>query len=243
MDAASEGNGDQVPDASIDVGLDATTDGHPEPDATSEAATDAATDGRPEADATSEAATDAAQPDVGSERAPDASVDSPGGIDAAPCSSTLLAPIPPAIASTFRGTNISSLAIDGNLSTRWESLQSTDVDGASVDPQWIYVDFGTRVLVNRVRVLWQDSCAETYSLQISDDATNWTTMPRGDVINLVGAQTPPADWSTATDTIGLSGAGRYLRVFGTMRCRSQYGYSMWEMQVFGHTLSTCDAAM
>ena len=105
------------------------------------------------------------------------------------------------------------------------------------------MDFGTRVLVSRVRILWQDSCAETYSLQVSDDATNWTTMPGGNVVNIVGSQNPPANWSMATDTLGLSGTGRYLRVFGTMRCRIQYGYSMWEMQVFGHSLATCDAGM
>jgi hypothetical protein len=115
-----------------------------------------------------------------------------------------------------------------------------DVNGGQVDPQWIYVDFGTRVSVTRVRILWQDACAIGYQFQISDNAANWTLMNNGAVVNdLPGLGNVPTSWTGATDTQNLGGVGRYLRVFGTVRCRPQYGYSIWEMQVFGTRVSVC----
>ncbi len=35
-----------------------------------------------------------------------------------------------------------------------------------------------------------------------------------------------------TQTLSVSGTGRYLRMYGTVR-GTGYGYSLWEFQVFG----------
>ncbi|HUA38125.1 MAG TPA: glycoside hydrolase family 3 C-terminal domain-containing protein [Candidatus Sulfopaludibacter sp.] len=104
-------------------------------------------------------------------------------------------------------------AVDGNLSTRWSSQFS--------DPQWIYVDLGATYNISEVDLYWETAYGESYQIQVSPDATNWTTI-----------------YSTASGLggteylTGLSGTGRYVRMYGTVR-GTQWGYSLWEFQVYG----------
>jgi hypothetical protein len=125
-------------------------------------------------------------------------------------------------------------ALDGSFSTRWESMQGSD-------PQWIYVDFGATVFVNRVQIAWLNACGANYDLQVSSDKTTWTTI-RAIVGNTMGGS--PTDWTnalatTAVDHPGLIGFGRYLRIYVRTRCNNSFGYSMWEMRFFGDTNATC----
>jgi hypothetical protein len=107
------------------------------------------------------------------------------------------------------GTN----AVDGATGTRWSSAFS--------DPQWIYVDLQATYNITRVKLNWEAAYGKSYQIQVSADATNWTTI-----------------YSTTTgaggiqDLTGLSGTGRYVRVYGTVRATA-YGYSLWEFEVYG----------
>ncbi len=106
-----------------------------------------------------------------------------------------------------------NLAVDGNLGTRWSSAYS--------DPQWIQIDLGATYSVNHVKLTWEAAYGKSYQIQVSNDATNWTTI-----------------YSTTTgdggvdDLTGLSGSGRYIRMVGTVRATG-YGYSLWEFEVYG----------
>jgi hypothetical protein len=172
--------------------------------------------------------------------ATDAAAEANGGRDAQPdatpeagltCGSNVLVPTG-AVASTLfvtTPTDLTKAAVDGNLSTRWNS--------AHADPQWIYLDFGAPIFVDRVQILWQH-CATNYALQVSNDASTWTTMA-SIVGNTSGTENPPSDWSGAVDTTRLAGVGRYVRVSGTVRCVTVSGYSIWEMQVYGDTNTNC----
>jgi beta-glucanase (GH16 family) len=109
-------------------------------------------------------------------------------------------------------------AFDGNAGTRWESTQG-------VDPQWIYVDLGSSVSVNKVVLTWETAAGKAYQIQTSNDAANWTSI-----------------YSTTTgvggtETLNISGTGRYVRMFGTLRTTG-YGYSLWEFAVYGGASST-----
>jgi len=115
-------------------------------------------------------------------------------------------------------------AIDNNLSTRWESR-------FQVDPSWIDVDFGFPVYFSEVDVLWQSACASVYDIDVSDDATTWTSL-KSLTSNPIVWQNAPSDW-TNDDVEKISGVGRYLRIHGTMRCQAEYGYSIWEVRAFG----------
>jgi F5/8 type C domain len=162
--------------------------------------------------------------------------------DGASCTAMPLTLSPTAVASSTRTQNLANMAVDTILSTRWESTQQADEPGTTpLPPQWLYIDFGARVSVTRVRIDWQAACAQVYALQVSDDASTWVTLTNGNVTNgaAAGSLGAPTDWSNDVDTTGLSGAGRYLRVYCTQRCLPMYGYSIWEMQVFGHGVSSC----
>jgi hypothetical protein len=133
---------------------------------------------------------------------------------AATCGTTNIALNKTATASSYENqtTFPASAAVDGNTGTRWSSAFS--------DPQWLEVDLGSSQSVCGVTLTWEAAYATAFQIQVSTDNTNWTSI-----------------YSTTTGTggtqnlTGLSGTGRYIRMYGTVRA-TQYGYSLWEFQVF-----------
>jgi hypothetical protein len=111
-----------------------------------------------------------------------------------------------------------SNAVDGNAATRWSSAFS--------DPQWIYVDLGATYNVSEVILNWENAYGKSYQIQVSNDATNWTAIYS--TVNGAGG---------IEDLTGLSGVGRYVRMYGTVRS-GIYGYSLWEFEVFGTPANT-----
>ena len=139
---------------------------------------------------------------------------------AAPVAGTNLALNKPTVTSTTEGTTFTGAqAVDGSATTRWASVQG-------VDPQWLQVDLGASYSISRVVLSWEAAYASGYSIQVSGDATNWTSI-----------------YSTTTgngaldDLTGLSGTGRYIRMFGTAR-GTAWGYSLWEFEVYGTAAGT-----
>ena len=109
---------------------------------------------------------------------------------------------------------ICSHAVDGNLTTRWSSQFS--------DPQWIYVDLGARMNIERVILHWETAYGRAYRIQTSDDTLHWT-----DVYS-----TSSSDGEV--DSLDVSGIGRYVRMYATQRATG-WGYSLWELQVYART--------
>jgi fibronectin type 3 domain-containing protein len=103
-------------------------------------------------------------------------------------------------------------AVDGDTTTRWSSAFS--------DPQWLQVDLGATHTISQVVLVWENAYAKAYQIQVSTDGVNWT----------------PVHATTAgpggTETLNVTGTGRYIRVYGTQRA-TQYGYSLWDFQVHG----------
>jgi beta-glucanase (GH16 family) len=126
---------------------------------------------------------------------------------------TLLSQGHPVVGSSVENAGTAATnAVDGNTGTRWSSAFS--------DPQWIYVDLGATASISRVVLNWETAFGRAYQIQTSTNATTWTTI-----------------FSTTTgaggvETLNISGSGRYVRMYGTTRA-TQYGYSLWEFQVYG----------
>jgi beta-glucanase (GH16 family) len=126
---------------------------------------------------------------------------------------TLLSQGHPTTSSSLENASFpASNATDGNTGTRWSSGFS--------DPQWLQVDLGATHTVSRVVLNWEAAFGRSYQIQTSNDGNTWTTI-----------------FSTTTgdggiDDVTVSGSGRYVRMNGTVRA-TQYGYSLWEFQVFG----------
>ncbi|QMU30434.1 discoidin domain-containing protein [Adhaeribacter radiodurans] len=125
----------------------------------------------------------------------------------------------PAVASTTNNNGVlASNAFDGNLGTRWESQQG-------VDSQWLYVDLGDIYSIERVKLTWETAYASNFRIEVSNDASTWTT---------IASETNPANLGNnlVNDLTGLVGSGRYIRMYGVSRS-TQYGYSLWEFEVNG----------
>lgn len=125
---------------------------------------------------------------------------------------TLLSRNAPVIASTQEGGFTAASAVDGIANTRWGS--------SFTDAQWLYVDLGSSANISRVVLNWEAAYGKSYQIQVSDNATSWTTI-----------------FSTTTgdggvDDITATGSGRYVRMNGVAR-GTGYGYSLWEFEVYG----------
>lgn len=122
---------------------------------------------------------------------------------------------PTTVSSTESASYPGSYAVDGNASTRWASAFS--------DPQWIYVDLGASYNVNRVKIVWEAAYGKDFQIQVSANASTWTTI-----------KTVTGNTVLTTDYTGLSGTGRYVRIYGTAR-GTVYGYSIFSLEVYGTT--------
>lgn len=117
--------------------------------------------------------------------------------------------------SVESGTSFTgNLATDGNPNTRWSS--------AYADPQWLEVDLGAPHTVNEVKLVWEAAYATAFQIQVSNDGSTWSTI----------YSTTTATGGTQ-DLTGLSGSGRYIRMYGTQRATG-YGYSLYTFSVYGN---------
>ncbi|MGH7451809.1 MAG: discoidin domain-containing protein, partial [bacterium] len=105
------------------------------------------------------------------------------------------------------------LAVDGNLGTRWSSAWANN--------QWIYIDLGQSHSIRRVVLHWEVAYGRSYRIEVSEEAQNWTEIFR----------TASGDGGI-DDLTNLSGAGRYVRMFGLVR-GTQWGFSLWEFEAYG----------
>ncbi|MGH6655996.1 MAG: discoidin domain-containing protein, partial [Actinocrinis sp.] len=118
--------------------------------------------------------------------------------------------MPATSSSTENAGFPAAYAFDGNTGTRWSSAFS--------DPQWVEVDLGASLPVCHVALTWEAAYATAFQVQLSNDNANWTSI----YSTTAGAG--------GTQSLNISGTGRYLRVYGTARATA-YGYSLFEVTV------------
>ncbi|MEU3348972.1 discoidin domain-containing protein [Streptomyces sp. NPDC006700] len=122
---------------------------------------------------------------------------------------------PATASSTENAGTPASAAFDGDPNTRWSSAFS--------DPQWVQVDLGSVQNLCKVDLTWETAYAKEFQIQASANGQTWTTLK-----SVTGA-------TGGTASYDVSGSGRYLRIYGTVRSTG-YGYSLWEVAV--HTDSS-----
>jgi hypothetical protein len=127
-----------------------------------------------------------------------------------------------AVASYQDGTLTAANAIDGNASSRWSSDHSNDNNA------WIYVDLGAASSVSSVVLSWETAYARAYKIQVSDTATSWT-----DVFSTTTGR-------GGSETVNVGRSARYVRMQGVTP-NTQWGYSLYEFEVYGTTAPTFTA--
>lgn len=118
-----------------------------------------------------------------------------------------------ATASSAEGPDfVAGKAVDGSTGTRWASQWS--------DAQWIQVDLGATATLDHLELHWENAYAKAFTVKVSNDLSSWTTLAT--VTNGTGG----------TQNVPAVGSGRYVRLDLTQRATG-YGYSLWELAVFG----------
>jgi allantoicase len=130
--------------------------------------------------------------------------------------STLLSQKQPVKASSIESDEHPAIhAVDGDETTRWSS--------EFTDDQWIYVDLGASKTITEVKIDWETATGKAYDIEVSDDATKWTCIQSVKDNSATG-------W---LDYPKLKAKGRYVRL--NMKARAtEWGYSIFEFQVFGY---------
>ena len=121
----------------------------------------------------------------------------------------------PAEASSVENQNLlPEFAVDGKTKTRWSSAHRDD-------PQWFKVDLGAVKTVGRAVILWENSAALDYKIQLSSDGENWI-----DAIH-------KTDGKGGEENLSFSPQpARFVRFTGQFRIQQYGGYSFREFQVF-----------
>jgi hypothetical protein len=122
-----------------------------------------------------------------------------------------------ATASSVNGTNV---AANVTTATTYQNYTATRWESSASDPQWVMVDLGTSVEIDRVILKWHTNYASAFSIETSTNATTWST---------VYSTTNGASYSVTDVTFGKTSA-RYVRMNGTRR-GTQNGYSVFSFMV------------
>jgi hypothetical protein len=150
------------------------------------------------------------------------SAGSAGGQSGGTCAKAELTPTTATASGTseYPPTN----AIDNEVGTRWSGEHG-------VDTTYLQLDMGEAVSVNRVSIVWEAAYATSYKIQIADNAAG----PYTDLYSDTAGNGGTDDVTTPALTLGR---GRYVRMQGVSR-KTQYGYSIFEMNVYGDKDETC----
>jgi hypothetical protein len=127
-----------------------------------------------------------------------------------------------ATASSESGSNTAAKATDPST---WQNYLNSRWVSGSGDPQWISVDLGSPVKVNRVILKWDSSYAESFKIQVSTDNSEWE-----DVFSTTKGRP-----RTITDETFETVTARYVRMYATAMGGSSGGCSLFDFMVLNDT--------
>ncbi|WP_169454351.1 LamG-like jellyroll fold domain-containing protein [Catelliglobosispora koreensis] len=112
------------------------------------------------------------------------------------------------------------LAVDGNPQTRWSS--------AHTDNHWIVVDLGSVQSIERVKLNWETAYGKDYTIDVSTDGTNWTTVKSitNQAVDYIPAGLP---WRTTTpgeevETVSYLLSGEVDYTIDSAGLTTRFGY-------------------
>ncbi|NLG17844.1 MAG: family 43 glycosylhydrolase [Fibrobacter sp.] len=132
-----------------------------------------------------------------------------------------------ATASSTSGSNIA-----GNVTNpaTYRNYHTTKWVSGAGDAQWISVDLGTAMDVNRVILKWDSLYAKSFKIQVSTDNTAWT-----DVFS-----TTKGGARSVTDETFETVSARYVRMSASERGSTNGGYGLFDFMVLNDSLPVTD---
>ncbi|HEX4852226.1 MAG TPA: discoidin domain-containing protein, partial [Puia sp.] len=122
------------------------------------------------------------------------------------------------------------MANDGDVTTRWSS--NGDPLGNNA---YLTIDLGANYDICKVLITWETAYGKDFKLQVAmqgvdtSKAANWTTFD---------SETNFAGGNNVTFEFDGAATGRYVRMQG-VTAGTGFGYSIWDMQVFGTLAALC----
>jgi hypothetical protein len=130
-----------------------------------------------------------------------------------------------ATASSVTGSNVANNVTD---STTYSNFTSTRWKSEASDSQWVQVDLGSALSLNRVILKWDTCYAKAFQIQVSSDASTWA-----DVFS-----TKAGGKRSVTDETFPKTTARYVRMLATQRGLTNQGYSLFDFMVLNDSVST-----
>ncbi len=113
-----------------------------------------------------------------------------------------------------------SAGADDVYSTRWSSQYSNN--------QWLALDLGAPARIDQARITWETAYATSYAFETASSmAGPWSQ------VKLI------SNGQGGVETVSLGNTSRFLRLKGITRA-TNYGYSIWDLTVFGSLDSACE---
>jgi hypothetical protein len=122
--------------------------------------------------------------------------------------------------ATASSQTAANVAASVTTATTYQNYTATRWESSASDPQWIMVDLGAPVEIDRVVLKWYTDYAKAFEIQVSSDGTAWTS---------VYTTTTGASYSV-TDVGFVKTVARYVRMEGTQRGTAN-GYSLFAFMV------------
>ena len=135
---------------------------------------------------------------------------------------------PATASSVYKDVYQASRAFDGSFEnqggdnqSRWVSFRQKDTQ-EDMNDQWIQVDLEQLYDIDGVKLYWEGNGAKEYEILVSEDGKDWQQA------YLEKAGMP----GIAEIKFDTPMTARYVKMHG-IKCASQYGYSLWEFEVYG----------
>ena len=122
--------------------------------------------------------------------------------------------------ATASSTNGANAAAAVTTATTYQNYTATRWESQASDPQWIMVDLGSAMEIDRAILKWYSNYGKAFKIQVSTDSTTWTD---------VYSTTVGASYSV-TDVTFAKTTARYVRMNGTQRGNAN-GYSLFAFMV------------
>ncbi|KAG4087794.1 hypothetical protein H8356DRAFT_1728010 [Neocallimastix lanati (nom. inval.)] len=121
---------------------------------------------------------------------------------------------------------IADYAIDGDKTTRWGSIER------KTNPEWIVVDLGSNIKVNKVNILWESAFAKNFQIQVSKNDIDYETVANVKINRevILDEEAELEDYIQTTTSFNTVGA-RYVRIYCTEK-GTLYGYSIYELEIY-----------
>jgi hypothetical protein len=114
-----------------------------------------------------------------------------------------------------------NMTVDANLATFWQSKKASGKNVSSFES--IIVDLGSVATISRIELEWNTNYATSYTIQTSNDNSNWTTVFSTTAGN------------GGNDTILVSAiSGRYVWMYSTAWNNSLLRTWLEEFEIFGY---------